>query len=320
MKSTSALNRKVGHVTVVGSLNMDLVIHVPRMPQIGETLAGRSFTKVHGGKGANQAVAAARLGATVSMIGCVGNDDHGKQLIEGLLAEEINCTGVVIDTSQPTGIASIVVDDAGQNTIVIVAGSNAALTSHVVSKHQQTIQQADVLIFQLEVPDETVFMAMQVAHAKGKVVILNPAPITQPLPRSWLELADYLIPNEVEATTLTGIPVNSPESAIQAAKILQQRGARNVIITLGQQGVVMLTECDTKSGVEAKHYPPHRVIAVDTTAAGDTFVGGFGAALAANRSVDEAVKLGQAAAAISVTRAGAQTSIPFLAELSDWFG
>lgn len=319
--STTAVDKRIGRVAVVGSLNMDLVIRAARLPSAGETLAGRSFDKVPGGKGGNQAVAAARLGAEVTMIGCVGNDENGAQLVAGLRRDDIDCSGVAIDTTLPTGVALIVVDDAGQNSIVIVAGSNGALRPEATEQQAPAIAQADVLVCQLEVPRETVLAAMRKARELGRIVVLNPAPVTEPLSRDWLEAADFLIPNEVEASVLSGVAVDSPESARRAAKALQTSGARNVIITLGKQGVLVLAEGEGLAGdggsadKVGKHYLPAEVDAIDTTAAGDTFVGGFCAALAAKRSLDEAVGFGQAAAALSVTRAGAQTSIPYLHEL-----
>jgi ribokinase len=301
---------EAGRVTVVGSLNMDLVIRAPRLPSAGETLAGRSFANVPGGKGGNQAVAAARLGARVTMIGCVGNDENGAQLVARLREDGIDCDRIATDAALPTGVAMIVVDDAGQNAIVIVAGSNGALTPAAIAAHEAAIAQADVLVCQLEVPDDTVFAAMRAARRHGRIVVLNPAPASGMLPREWLECADFLIPNEGEASVLSGVAVDSPESALAAARALRQQGARNVIVTLGERGVLMLAE-----GEDGRHFPAPKVDAIDTTAAGDTFVGGLCAALAAKRSLDEAVRFGQAAAALSVTRAGAQTSIPYLHEV-----
>lgn len=311
--STTAVQREAGRVAVVGSLNMDLVIRAPRLPSAGETLAGRSFVKVPGGKGGNQAVAAARLGAHVAMIGCIGNDENGAQLVAGLRRDGIDCGGIATDPTLPTGIAMIVVDDAGQNAIVIVAGSNGALTPREVAAHEKAIEQADVLVCQLEVPCETVLAAMRAARGHGRIVVLNPAPATEPLSREWLESADFLIPNEGEASVLSGVAVDSPDSALEAARALRRQGARNVIVTLGKQGVLVLAE-----GEDGRHYSAPEVAAIDTTAAGDTFVGGLCAALAAKRSLDEAVRFGQAAAALSVTRAGAQTSIPYSHEITRW--
>jgi ribokinase len=307
-----------GRVVVIGSLNMDLVVRASRLPHPGETLVGESFAQVPGGKGGNQAVAAARLGAQVSMIGCVGDDANGAQLKQGLETEGIDCTGVSSAPDLPTGVAVITVDDASQNAIVIVAGSNGVLTPAAVTEHEQTIAQAAVVVCQLESPGETVFDAMRAARRHGCIVVLNPAPVTGPLTRAWLETVDYLIPNEIEAAALSGVKVDSPASARVAAWALREHGARTVIVTLGAQGVFVLGVDEGPDG--GQHYPARRVEAVDTTAAGDTFVGGFCAALASGRPSDEAVRFGLAAAALSVTRAGAQPSIPYLREIEDTTG
>ncbi len=291
------------NVVVIGSLNMDLVTRAPRLPRGGETLIGHSFTTVSGGKGANQAVAAARLGAQVAMVGCVGNDDYGVQLRDALLAEQVDCQAVsaVEDSS---GVALIVVDDNSQNAIVIVAGANGAMTPAVIDRFDAVLQAADVVICQLEIPDATVGHALKRARALGKTVILNPAPASRPLPADWFAAIDYLIPNESEAAALSGLTVDSLQTAENAASHLIALGAGKVIITLGAEGSLFA------SGKGFEHFPAPKVKAVDTTAAGDTFVGGFAAALAGGKSEAEAIRYGQIAAALSVTRAGAQPSIP----------
>jgi len=287
---------------------MDLVTRAPRLPKGGETLIGHSFATVSGGKGANQAVAAARLGAQVAMVGCVGNDDYGVQLRDALLAEQIDCQAVstVADSS---GVALIVVDDNSQNAIVIVAGANGAMTPAVIDRFDAVLQAADVVICQLEIPDATVGHALKRARELGKTVILNPAPASRPLPADWFTAIDYLIPNESEAAALSGLPVDSLEAAESAAGQLIAMGAGKVIITLGAQGSLFA------NGKGFEHFPAPKVNAVDTTAAGDTFVGGFAAALASGKSEAEAIRYGQVAAALSVTRAGAQPSIPTMSDV-----
>ncbi|MGK9418275.1 ribokinase [Pseudomonas cedrina] len=292
-------------VVVVGSLNMDLVTRASRLPRAGETLIGQTFSTVPGGKGANQAVACARLGADVSMVGCVGTDAYGTQLREALQVEGIDCRAVsTVDGS--SGVALIVVDDSSQNAIVIVAGSNGELTPASLQAFDAVLQAADVIVCQLEVPMDTVGHALKRGRELGKTVILNPAPASGPLPAEWYASIDYLIPNESEATALSGVTVDSIDSAKVAATQLIRAGAGKVIITLGSQGALFA------DGQGFEHLSAPTVKAVDTTAAGDTFVGGFAAALANSKSEAEAIRFGQVAAALSVTRAGAQPSIPTL--------
>ncbi|MDC7827753.1 MULTISPECIES: ribokinase [Pseudomonas] len=297
-------------VVVIGSLNMDLVVRAPRLPKGGETLAGHTFTTAPGGKGANQAVAAARLGARVAMIGCVGADPYGDFLTRSLLQEGIDCRGVSVAPEVPTGIASILVDDQGQNAIVIVAGGNGELSAAQLQAQEPLLDQTKLVIAQLEVPLATVGDALARAHALGKTVILNPAPATGPLPAEWYAHIDYLVPNESEASLLTGLPVETLEQAEAAARQLVTAGARQVLLTLGSQGLLQVT------ADSCRHHPATAVKAVDTTAAGDTFLGGFAAGLAEGLSVEAAIALGQQAAAIAVTRPGAQPSIPTRQELA----
>jgi len=296
------------NVVVIGSLNMDLVTRAPRLPRGGETLIGHSFATVSGGKGANQAVAAARLGAQVAMIGCVGHDDYGVRLRDALLAEHIDCQAVSV-VEDSSGVALIVVDDNSQNAIVIVAGANGAMTPAVIERFDAILQAADVVICQLEIPDATVGHALKRARELGKTVILNPAPVSRPLPADWFAAIDYLIPNESEAAALSGLAVDSLQSAETAASQLIAMGAGKVIVTLGAQGSLFA------NGKGFEHFPAPTVKALDTTAAGDTFVGGFAAALANGKSEAEAIRYGQIAAALSVTRAGAQPSIPTMSEV-----
>ena len=297
------------NVVVVGSLNMDLVTRTERLPYPGETLFGQSFGTVHGGKGANQAVAASRLGARVAMVGCVGDDAYGVQLREGLLAERIDCQAVRTVSGSASGVALIMVDAGSQNTIVVVAGANGCLEPQDIKSFDELLQGAEVLVCQLEVPMETVGCMLVRGRELGKVVILNPAPVSGPLPANWYDTLDYLIPNETEAWALSGVTVDSLESAELAARRLVAFGARKVIVTLGALGALFV------SAQRVVHFAAPKVEAVDATAAGDTFVGAFSAALASGKDEEEAIRFAQVAAALSVTRAGAQPSIPQLSDV-----
>jgi ribokinase len=298
---------KEREVVVVGSINMDLVARAPRLPVPGETLTGVSFSTLPGGKGANQAVAAARLGAVTAMIGCVGSDAFGVALRGHLREDEVDTSGVrVVDGT--TGVALIVVDDLGKNGIVVVPGANAALSPADVERHEALLSEARVVALQLETPLSTVEHATARAHALGKTVVLNPAP-ARPLPLSLLACVDFLVPNEIEAGMLTGRKVDGVEAAIEAARALCALGPKSTIVTLGERGAVVVTPQG------AEHVPAKPVRAVDTTAAGDTFIGGLCAALARGRDLGSCVRYAQAAAAISVTRPGAQPSIPYAREV-----
>ncbi len=296
-------------IVVVGSLNMDLVARAPRLPVPGETLSGASFSTVPGGKGANQAVAAARLGGRTAMIGCVGDDAFGAQLRAGLAADGVDCRGVRTAGGVSSGVALIVVDDQGRNGIVVVPGANGRLSPADVDARQDDLAAARAVVLQLETPLATVEHAARRARALGKLVVLNPAP-ARALPPSLVACADLLVPNELEAAALVGARVASPLDAAEAGRRLRGAGAGAVLVTLGAQGVVAVTDR------EARHHPAPRVEAVDTTAAGDTFIGGLCAALVGGRPLAAAIAFAQAAAAISVTRPGAQPSIPRLREVS----
>ncbi|MNM64280.1 Ribokinase [compost metagenome] len=296
-------------VVVVGSLNMDLVVRAERLPRAGETLAGDTFFTVPGGKGANQAVAVARLGGSVAMIGNVGDDGYGQQLRQALAVEGIDCQAVGVCDGVSSGVALITVDAASQNSIVIIPGGNGLLTPQSVQRFDALLQAAEVIICQLEVPAETVAWTLARGHELGKRVILNPAPAMGPLPPEWFAWVDYLTPNESEAQALTAVTVSDLDSARRAGDRLRQLGADKVIITLGAQGALLVSQ------EGHQHFPAPQVQPLDTTAAGDTFIGGFAAGLVGGLEEGEAIAFGQRAAALSVTRVGAQPSIPYLAEL-----
>ena len=300
-------------IVVIGSINMDLVLRVPRMPLPGETLTGGAFRTIPGGKGANQAVACARLSGKVAgaqqvaMVACVGDDAFGATLRAALVGDGIIDSHITTLPGVASGIASILVDDNGQNSIVIAGGANDLLSPAHIDAAQELIEQADIVVLQLETPMATVVHAIKLARSLGKTVVLNPAPAAS-LPEGVLELVDYLIPNEIEAAMLAGV---SPEGAdVKAlAAALQKLGSDNVIITLGSKGVHAALYGGDYT------FPAEAVKAVDTTAAGDTFIGGFVAGLASGMDEAEAIQQGQRAAAWSVTKPGAQTSIPHLHEL-----
>jgi ribokinase len=296
-------------VVVVGSLNMDLVARAPRIPVPGETLLGTGFSTAPGGKGANQAVAAARLGARTAMVGCVGQDAFGAELRAGLERDGIDCRGVR-EAPGSSGVALIVVGDDGRNGITVVPGANGQLTPEDIQRAEPLLANATVVALQLETPLPTVLFAARRARALGKTVVLNPAP-AQPLPAELVAAADLLVPNEVEAAALTGIAVDSVEGARAAGAKLRSQGVGTVLVTLGERGVLAVGPDG------ARHHTAKRVKAVDSTAAGDTFIGGLCAALAQGRSLREAIVFAQAAASISVTRPGAQPSIPFAKEIAE---
>jgi ribokinase len=295
-------------IIVIGSINMDLVLRVPRMPVPGETLTGGAFQTIPGGKGANQAVACARLSGPqqrVAMIGCLGDDAFGTTLRAALRADGIDDSCVATLPGVASGIASILVDAQGQNSIVIAGGANDMLRPAHIDAARPLLEQAQIIVLQLETPAATVAHAIALARELGKTVVLNPAPAAS-LPAALLAQVDYLIPNEIEAAMLT----QASGGAESDAALLRAAGCGKVIVTLGAEGV--LAQLDDGP---AMRYAPQAVEAVDTTAAGDTFIGGFVAALAAGHGTADAISFGQRAAAIGVTRHGAQTSIPYLNEL-----
>lgn len=295
-------------IVVIGSSNTDMVIKSSRIPAPGETILGGSFFMNAGGKGANQAVAAARLGGNVSFIAKVGKDIFGKQAIQLFRGEGIDVSSVLKDKSLPSGVALITVDDHGENCIVVASGSNAALTPANIKKYKSKIESATILLMQLETPVETIGYAASLAYGKNIKVILNPAPARE-LPDGLLKHISVITPNEIEAGILTGIVVHDISSAEQAAVKLHEKGIETVIITMGSKGALLyhqqnFTIIDTP-----------QVEAVDTTAAGDVFNGALAVALAEGRSMEGAVLFACRAASISVTRLGAQASAPYRQEL-----
>lgn len=298
----------MGHIVVVGSINMDLVVRAPHLPQPGETILGRDFKTFPGGKGANQAVAASRLGGHVKMIGRVGNDAFGAELLRTLQNDRVDTTFVHCDAAAPSGVALITVEDAGQNTIVVASGANGQVTPAEVDAAEAAFDGAAVLLLQLEIPLATVLRAIEVAKKHRVRVLLNPAP-SQPLDAPLLSLVDYLVPNQIELAWLTNAAA-VPDGVAQ----LQALGVKHVVVTLGGDGVAVF------EGEETYRLAAHPVNVVDTTAAGDAFVGGFAVAVVEGKSTREAAEWGNAAGALAVTRAGAQPSLPTRAELAEFMG
>ncbi|PWH16678.1 MAG: ribokinase [Anaerolineae bacterium] len=293
------------HLVVVGSINMDLVVRAPRLPRLGETILGSDFRTFPGGKGANQAVAAARLGGKVRMVGRVGGDGFGDALLDTLRQNQVEITYVYRDPQASTGVALITVEESGDNAIVVAPGANGRLSPQDIHQAEAAFQAAQAVVLQLECPLPTVEEAIKVARRYAVPVALNPAP-AQALPDELLRQVDVLIPNQSELQILSGeVEI---EEAIQA---LQKRGVKTLIVTLGEQG------CLVVQGAERHTLAAHRVKAVDTTAAGDAFVGAFAVAWAEGKSLLEAARWGNAAGALAVTRAGAQPSLPTRQEVLD---
>ncbi|NVD08448.1 ribokinase [Vibrio sp. JPW-9-11-11] len=295
-------------LVVLGSVNADHVLQVPSFPRPGETLHGRNYQVIPGGKGANQAVAAARLKADTGFIACVGDDAFGINIRENFKMDNINIRGVKMEPNCPTGIAMIQVSDSGENSICISAEANAKLTADAIEPDLESIRNAKYLLMQLETPLCGIEKAAQVAKQARTNVILNPAPARE-LSDELLACIDVITPNETEAEVLTGITVTDNESAQEAANVLHRKGIEIVMITLGAKGV-WLSQNGRGDLIEG-----FRVEALDTTAAGDTFNGALVTGLLEDLPLESAIKFAHAAAAISVTRFGAQTSIPSRAEV-----
>lgn len=292
-------------IAVLGSSNMDFVFTVEEMARTGETIKSQSFRKVPGGKGANQACACGKLGGICTFLSAVGRDDSGEKLLESLEEAGVRTDKVLRKEDDTTGMAAIMVNAKGDNSIVIVPGANQACDGNYVEENRDVIREADILLTQFETPEDGVFKFIREGKAAGKTVILNPAPAPGTIPDEILQGLDYLTPNETELNTLTGMPVETLEELEEASKTLLEKGVKNVIVTIGKRGALLSNKaesviCPTFTEVKA----------VDTTAAGDTFNAGLAVGLAEGRPLMEAIRFANAAAAISVTRSGAQTSIP----------
>ena len=297
-------------LVVIGSSNMDLVVSAEHFPLPGQTVLGNKFMTNFGGKGANQAVAASLLGGDVTFICKVGNDNYGREMIEKFQKDGIDTQYVTTTDQAATGIAVITVDANGENTIVVASGANGLLTSEDIRNAEPAISQADILLMQLETPVEPLCTAARIAHEKGKYVILNPAPAPKvPLPTALLSHIDLTIPNETEATSITGVEISDLQSAERALEALKKMGAKDAMITLGEKGVLAYEDD------KVKLFPACKVQAIDTTAAGDTFCGALSVAICQGQGMQEAIAFANKAAAYTVQHEGAQCAMPHLNDL-----
>ena len=300
--------KNTGKLVVLGSINVDHIVSLVQFPRPGETVTGNQYQVAFGGKGANQAVAAGRSGADIAFIACVGQDDMGERIRQQLADDRIDVTPLATVEGESTGVALIFVNGEGENSIGIYSGANAALTTDLVDKQHQVIADADALLMQLESPLDSVLAAAHIARQNQTQVILNPAPATE-LSDELLSLVDIITPNETEAQTLTGVSVKTDNDAAKAAQVLHDKGIGSVLITLGQRGVWL-----SEQG-KGQRIPGFRVEAIDTIAAGDTFNGALITALLENKTMEQSVRFAHAAAAIAVTRHGAQPSVPWRDEI-----
>lgn len=295
-------------IVVFGSINMDLTAYVPTFPTPGETLLGHSYITVPGGKGNNQAVAAARLGADVQFVGRVGDDLFGEEVLKIVNNENIDTSPVAIDKENGTGLAVINVDDKAENSIVVISGANMALDEEDVARAEGCLEGAKVLLLQLEVPLKADLQIAEIAQRKNVQVILDPAPAV-PLPEKAYQVVNFITPNETETEILVGIKPSNTTEAAQAAKILHERGVENVIIKMGSKGVYY----DSKDG--SGFIEPYKVNSIDSVAAGDAFNAGLAVAISEGKPLAEAVRWGAAAGAIATTRKGALPAMPHREEL-----
>ena len=291
-------------VLVLGSINMDLVVEVPHLPVAGETVIGNRFFQAFGGKGANVAVAVAKLGFPVSLVGQVGQDEFGRSLLAGLQAVGVNTAGIFPNPQTHSGVALIVITPEGQNAIACAAGANGLVGTREIQHFSACLGSSRVVVLELGIPLTTVCLAIRAAHQAGVTVILDPAPATASLPADIYPMVDIITPNEIEASQLVGFSVHNLATAAQAAEILGERGVKQVIITLGSQG----SWCHTAT--ESFAVPAIPVPAIDTVAAGDAYNGALAAALAKGKPFLEAVQWGTVAGALAVTQKGAQPSLP----------
>lgn len=297
-------------VTVVGSMNMDLVVNADEIPKIGETVLGKELLQIPGGKGANQGVAIAKLNNNITFLGKVGKDGFGDELLKSMKDSGVNIEHIE-RTEVSTGIAVINVDKEGNNNIVVIPGANGEVDKEYLSRHISAFEKADIVVFQLEIPLETVKEGLKISKELGNITILNPAPAMD-LDDEIIENIDILIPNEHELERLSKIKVMDEESMIKAANILLNKGIKEIIVTLGSKGVLYIDN----NGY--KFFPAYKVKAIDTTAAGDSFIGGFVSSYIEHKDMEKAIDMGQRTAALAIQKIGAQSSLPTREEVENF--
>ena len=297
------------NICVVGACNLDLISYVPRMPSMGETLHGNRFHMGFGGKGANQAVMAAKLGGEVTMVTKLGQDVFGENTVKNFKTWGVNTQHVHFTDQAFTGVAPIAVDTEGNNSIIVVTGANDLLTAEEVEAARPAIAASSILVCQLEIPLDINLAALRIAREEGVKTIFNPAPARSEIPQEFYQLSDIFCPNETETELLTGMSVQSIEEAESAAKVLIERGAASVILTLGERGSLLVT------GTTTEHVPVAPVKALDTTGAGDAFVGSLAFFLACGKSLSDSIKRANRIAAVSVQASGTQSSFPEAGDL-----
>lgn len=299
----------MGKILVIGSLNIDMVMKVDHMPTAGETILCDGMKLVAGGKGANQACAAGRLGTDVTMLGAIGNDSHGEMQRDSLQRSGVDVSGLITKERVSTGTAFITVNKEGNNSIVVVQGANAQFTPEDIEAHRDLLEECEIVILQLEIPMDTVLYAVKLARTLGKTVILDPAPVPEHFPEELYQYVDIIKPNESELSRLTGI-ADTQNHLEEAVQIVKDHGVKNVLVTLGGDGVYLDTENESPV-----HIPAKKVEVVDTTAAGDSFTAALAAMLLEGKTLKEAAEFANQVSAIVVTREGAQDSIPTLQEV-----
>lgn len=297
-------------ILVIGSLNLDHTIDLKSIPRPGETVKGRAITQIPGGKGANQAYAAGKLGGNVSMIGCVGNDEAGKTLIKNLRRAGVDTSGISEIENVPSGQAYIALEDTGENSIIIIPGTNEYVTKELIDKNLSLIEECDCILMQFEIPLETVRYVKSLARSMGKTVIVDPAPAAGDIEDSFWDGIDIIKPNETELEIITGRKSASKYDYITSARKMIDKGVKTVIVTLGKEGCLLVDK------VQAQFFHTEDVDVVDTTAAGDCFTAALAVGLSEDMNISDAINFAQRASSVAVTRKGAQTSIPSRDELN----